>query len=135
MGCYNTGYQSFQKWYIGNVIRQILLADEDVAAQIKGNIFPIVAPEETKGDFIVYSRQRYAKEAVKTGIYQDACNVAVVGISDNYDKAIALASKIDNALTGYHVLDGKTQIKINLKDSTEVFEDNKYIETLLFEII
>ena len=111
------------------------MEDSDVQEQVNGKIFPIVAPEETKGDFIVYSRQKYAKEAVKVGIYEDRCDVAVVGISDNYDKAIALASKIDNALTGYHVLDGKTQIKINLKDSTEVFEDNKYIETLLFEII
>ena len=135
MGCFNTGLQSFQKWYIGNVIRTILIEDSDVQEQVKGNVFPIVAPEETKGDFIVYSRQKYAKEAVKVGIYEDRCDVAVVGISDNYDKAIALASKIDNALTGYHVLDGKIQIKINLKDSTEVYDDNKYIETLLFEII
>lgn len=135
MGCWNSGSQSLQKWFIGNTVRAILLADEDVSEQIGTKIFPLVAPEGTNGDFIVYSRERYAKQASKMGVYQDECDVAVVGISDNYDKAIALASKIDNALTGYHKLENGYEIKINLKNSSEVFDDGKYIETLLFEII
>ena len=134
MTCYNTGCQSNQKWYIGNDIRSILLGDEEVSKQVGSNIFPLVAPENTIGDFIVYSRQKYAKSTTKMGVYEDECQVAIVGISDNYDKAIALASKIDNALTGNHVVGDNVRIKIDLKDSTEVFDDNKYIETLLFEI-
>lgn len=135
MGCWNSGSQSLQKWFIGNTVRAILLGDEDVATQIGSKVFPLVAPENTNGDFIVYSRERYAKQASKMGVYQDECDVAVVGISDNYDKAIALASKIDNALTGYHKLENGYEIKINLKNSSEVFDDGKYIETLLFEIM
>lgn len=134
MGCYNTGNQSYQKWFIGNDMRSILLADEDVHEQVGNHIYPIVAPENTLGDFIVYSRQKYSKSETKMGVYSDECEVAVVAISDNYDNAIALASKIDNALTGYHVVGNNVKIKIELKDSTEVFDDNKYIETLLFEI-
>ncbi len=130
----NTALNSYQKWYIGNDIRAILLSDEAVSGQVGNHIYPCVAPEGTEGDFIVYSRQRYAKQEAKMGVYSDDCEVAVVGISDNYDNAIALASKIDNALTGQHVVSGGTRINIELKDSTEVFDDNKYIETLLFEI-
>lgn len=134
MSCYNTGCQSNQKWFIGNDIRNLLLADSGVSEQVGNHIYPIVAAEGTDGDFIVYSRQKYAKSSTKMGVYQDECQVAVVGISDNYDDAIALASKIDNALTGNQVIGDGIKVKLDLVDSMETYEDNKYIETLLFEI-
>jgi hypothetical protein len=129
----NTALNSYQKWFIGNDIRDILLADEEVSGQVGNHIYPIVAPENTIGDFVVYSRQKYSKDLVKQGVYQDECEVAVVCLSDDYDDAIALASKIDNALTGTHIKNG-VRIEIALKDSSETYDDNKYIETLLFSI-
>lgn len=134
MGYYNTGLNSYQKWFIGNDIRAILLNDEEIVKQVDSNIFPLIAPETTEGDFIIYIRNKYNKSAVKMGVYQDECEVAVVGISDNYDSAIALASKIDNALSGQHTLEGGVRLQITLSDSTETFEDDKYIETLVFTI-
>ena len=131
----NTSLNSPQKWFIGNDIRDILLADKEIASQVgEEHIYPLVAPEDTKGDFIVYMRQKYAKKFVKAGVYEDECEVAVIGVSDNYDNAMSLASKIDNALSGTHINDDGRRIDIILQDSTEVFEDNKYIETLVFEI-
>ena len=134
MGYYNTGLNSYQKWFIGNDIRAILLNDEEIVKQVGSNIFPLIAPETTEGDFIIYIRNKYNKSAVKMGVYQDECEVAVVGISDNYDSAIALASKIDNALSGQHTLEGGVRLQITLSDSTETFEDDKYSETLVFTI-
>lgn len=134
MACFNTGLNSYQKWFIGNDIRALLLKNEEVINQVGTNIFPLIAPENTSGDFIVYMRNKYNKTAVKQGIYQDECEVAVVGISDNYDDALALASKIDNALTGQHTLDNGVRLMITLADSTETFDDDKYIETLIFTI-
>lgn len=130
----NTALNSYQKWFIGNDIRDILLADSGVSEQVGSHIYPIVAAENTKGDFIVYIRQKYSKDSVKMGIYQDECEVAVVAVSENYDNAIALASKIDNALTGSHTNESGVKIDIILSDSTETYDDNKYIETLLFKI-
>ena len=123
-----------QKWYMGNVIRDILIADPDVYEQVGNHIYPIVAAENTKGDFIVYLRQKYTKLAVKQGIYQDECEVAVIAISDNYDDALRLAANIDAALTGTHTTEDGCRVDILLKDSTETFEDNKYIETLVYSI-
>ena len=134
MGCYNNGLGSYQKWFIGNDIRSILLKDEDILNHVGSNIFPLIAPESTEGDFIIYMRNKYSKTAVKMGVYQDECEVAVVGISENYDDAIALASKIDNALTGMHTLENGIRLQITLADSTETFDDDKYIETLVFTI-
>lgn len=130
----NRALNSYQKWFIGNDIREILLADQDVFAQVGNHIYPLVAAENTKGDFIVYLRQKYSKSSVKQGVYEDECEVAVIGISDNYDNAMALAAKIDNALTGSHINDEGYKIDITLIDSTEVYDDNKYIETLVFKI-
>ena len=130
----NTALNSYRKWFIGNDIRDILLADEAVFNQVGNHIYPIVAAENTVGDFIVYSRQEYAKNSVKQGIYEDTCRVAVVAVSDNYDNAVGLADKIDLALTGSHINDEGVTIDITLEDSTETFEENKYIETLLFRI-
>lgn len=131
--CYNTALQSHQKWFVGNDARAIMLADEDIVAQVGQNIYPLVAAEKTVGDFIVYSRSKYGKSDVKMGVYEDECTLAVIAVSDNYDSAIALASKIDNALTGSHQFEGY-KLTIRLEDSSEVFEDNKFIETLLFDI-
>lgn len=131
--CYNTGLNSYQKWFVGNDARAIMLADADIVAQVGQNIYPLVAAENTTGDFIVYSREKYGKKDVKMGVYEDDCQLAVIAISDNYDNAIALASKIDNALTGQHEI-GEYKLTFRLEDSTEAYEDNKYIETLLFAI-
>lgn len=134
MGCYNNGLGSYQKWAIGNDIRAFLLKDEDIVNHVGTKIFPLIAPESTVGDFIIYSREKYTKSTVKMGVYQDECEVAVVGISENYDDAIALASKIDNALCGLHTLENGVKLQITLADSSETFDDDKYIETLVFKI-
>jgi hypothetical protein len=131
---WNTGLGSFQKWNIGNIVREFLLSDEDIKGQVGNNIFPIVAPEDTTGDFIVYRRMQYSKQTVKMGVYQDTCMIAIVALSDNYDKSVELASKIDNALTGKRLLENGYKLQLELTDSTEMYEDNKYIQTIIFTI-
>ena len=124
-----------RKWYIGDAIRDILIADPDVYGQVGNHIYPLVAAENTKGDFIVYLRQKYGREFTKQGAYEDVCEVAVIAISENYDKAVELASNIDEALSGSYTNDEDgCKMDIMLLDSTETFEDNKYIETLVFSI-
>ncbi len=126
---------SCRKWFVGNAIRDMLLADPDVSNQVGNHIYPLVAAENTKGDFIVYLRQKYGREFTKQGAYEDVCEVAVIAISENYDKAVELASNIDEALSGSYTNDEDgCKMDIMLLDSTETFEDNKYIETLVFSI-
>lgn len=130
---FNTYLGSYQKWSIGNDLRDIMLADNSIKKMVGNNIYPLVAPEKVDGEFIIYGREKYSKPAVKSGVYDDECLVFMTAVSDNYDKAIALASLIDNALTGTHCNEN-VRIEISLYDSTETFNDNKYIETLIFKI-
>lgn len=132
--CYNNGCGSLKKWDIGNTVRAILMADADIHNMVGNNIYPIVASEDVNGDFIVYRRDRYGKAATKIGVYKDECELYVTAVSDNYDNGITLAYLIDTSLVGEHILENGKRISIELTDSTESFEDNKYIETLLFTI-
>ena len=132
---HNTGLKSHQKWQIGNDIRVLLLADADIVQAVGQNIFPVIAPVDTDGDFILYKREKYSKNWTKMGVVEDDCQISITVISDNYDSATAIASMIDNCLTGQHFIkDNTVRMNIDLVDSTEDFEDNKYFEVLLFRI-
>lgn len=130
--CINIG--SFQKWRIGNEVRALLLNNPDIVQKLGHNIYPIVAPENTDGEFIIYQRDKYRKSWTKMGIYEDECHLYVMAIADDYDAAIDLAEMIDNTLTGKHTTEKGEGFTMDLIDSGEDFTDNKFIETLLFEI-
>ena len=131
----NAGLKSYQKWQVGNDIRELLLADDSIVEAVGQNIFPVIAPVDTVGDFILYKREKYSKQWTKMGVVEDDCQISVTVISDNYDNATSIAMMIDNALTGLqYIKDNTVRINIDLVDSTEDFEDNKYFEVLLFRI-
>ena len=64
------------KFKITSIIRQMLIDDEilrnyisvTVDGEIEYKIYPIVAPEGTAGDFIVYYREQYSKKYIKMGV-------------------------------------------------------------------
>ena len=116
---------------IATEIRAILLSSEDIKEAIGEKVFPIIAPENTVGDFIAYQRDSYKPDSTKFGIYQQVPIVNVVAISENYDRSQHLASLIYDTLSGDFA---DPDIHIELEDSTEDFIDNKYIQVLQFSI-
>lgn len=132
--CGNRALCSMQKWHIGNDVRTILINDAEIAGRVGEDIYPIVAPEGTMGAFILYQRIKYSKDTVKAGVYEDVCHLLLTAVADNYDLALDLASLIDNALVGKHKNDFGEEFSIRLLDSSETFDDNKFIEELTFEI-
>lgn len=125
---------SLQKWKIGNDVRALLLDNAELVDRVGTDIFPIVAPENTDGEFILYQRDKYRKSWVKQGVYEDECHLLITAVADDYDAALDLAEMIDNTLTGKHINNEGKQFSMDLIDSTEEYSDNKYVETLLFEI-
>ena len=107
---------------IATEIRAILLSSEDIKEAIGEKVFPIIAPENTVGDFIAYQRDSYKQDSTKFGIYQQVPIVNVVAISENYDRSQHLASLIYDTLSGDFA---DPDIHIELEDSTEDFIDNK----------
>lgn len=117
------------KWKATIIVRTILLASPEIAAAIKENIFPLVAPKNTEGDFIVIQRDKYSKIRSQMGVANEDCQVFVNIVSDDYDRSYKLAELVDRALEGEH-----NGLSIQLMDSTEDFESDKFIQVLLFKL-
>ena len=122
------------KFRIGTSIRKLLIENAAVKEFVGEQIFPLVAPQETKGDLIVYYRDEYSKDYTKMGVYNDNCKVYVVIVSEDYDRSQEIAEAVNEALECTFFQNTDNQIQIRLSDSTEDYADNKYIQVLLFEI-
>lgn len=125
------------KFKVTTFLRQLLLADDKIVSFIDDKIFPIVAPKDTEGDFIIYQRDGYSKERTKMGVASQAAQVYVNVWSDDYDRSQEIAFLINECLEGTFkdTDDPDLSTTIKLTDSSEDFEDDKYIQILLFEIL
>jgi hypothetical protein len=119
------------KFKITTKIRDVLLAVPEITAIVGEKIYPIVAPDKTEGDFIVYQREKYSKKYTKMGIYEQLCLVNVIAVSGDYDNSQELAYRINEALEGIHP---GLNMDIRLEDSIEYYGDSKYVQELLFDI-
>lgn len=119
------------KLAITTEVRGILLASEEIAEMIGDKVFPIVAPNETKGDFIIYQRDGYVQEYTKMGVARQIPTVFVNAVSDDYDRSLRLASLIYDALSGSF---SNPDMTIKLEDSTEDYADKKFFQVLQFSI-
>lgn len=126
--------QAFTKFSITTDIRKLLIENVELQSIINSNIFPILAPEGTTGDFIIYYRDKYSKEYVQRGIINEQCTVWIGAVSDNYDRSQRIAQLINEAIEGNHKNTSGYDYECRLLDSTEDFEDKKYIQILVFEI-
>lgn len=119
------------KLKITTEVRSILLNSPEIFELIGERVFPLVAPADTDGDFIVYQRDGYKTEYTKMGRCIDKPMVYINTVSDDYDRSQDLASIV------YELLEGDFEspnMRIRLEDSTEDYADGKYIQVLLFSI-
>ncbi|WP_042372641.1 hypothetical protein [Bacteroides neonati] len=119
------------KLKITTEVRSILLNSPEIFELIGERVFPLVAPADTDGDFIVYQRDGYKIESTKMGRCIDKPMVYINTVSDDYDRSQDLASIV------YELLEGDFEspnMRIRLEDSTEDYADGKYIQVLLFSI-
>jgi len=122
------------KWRAGEYLREILLGDEDIAALVNEHIYPIIAPENTVGAFIVYNRVKYTRDYSKFGLTEDVARIDVTIISEDYDQTLDLAELVDAVLSGTHNSEDGLKLTFKLHDSQEGFEDFKYFQTLTFDV-
>ena len=123
------------KWFVGNDVRDMLLQESALTQYVGENIYPVIAPEGTKGPFILYQRDKYKKSYTKMGVFEEECHLLITVVADDYDIANALAYMIDTILQGRHDNpETGCNLTIELYDSTEGFDDNKYFENLTYAI-
>lgn len=123
---------SISKFKVTTAMREILLASSEIKALIGDKIFPIVATEGTKGDFIVYQRDEYSQDLTKMGRAGEDCKVFLFAVSEDYKRSQDLAAVAKDVLEGRY---SDPTMEIWMEDSTEIYEDNKYKQVLLFNVI
>lgn len=116
---------------ITNVLRNILLDDKSIQQLVERKIYPLVAPKDTTGDFVVYKRDKYSRDSTKMGISQEASDVIYSVVSSNYNNSVAIAGAIKEALHGKFP---SHHFEAYFEDSEEDFVDGKFIQLLLFKI-
>lgn len=116
---------------VTNDVREILMRSEEIQQLIGTKIFPVIAPENTVGDFICYQRDGYKGVQSKFGLAMQEPLVFVNVVSEDYDRSQQIASAVCDVLEGSH---REMRIRITLEDSSEDYEDDKYIQIMLFSI-
>ena len=53
------------KWFVGNAVRDVLVADENIQRAVGEDIYPVVAPEGTVGPFILYQRDKIGRASCR----------------------------------------------------------------------
>lgn len=80
------------------MVREVLLADAEVAGMVGANIFPLFAPAGTKGDYILYAREDGGEEPGQMGNVEEKAVVTINVNSVDYDRGLELAEKVRTAL-------------------------------------
>lgn len=123
---------SEHKVKIAQVIRGLLLQNNDVATLIDDKIVPVIASEDTEGDFVTYKRFSYSQEfQTKMGLTSEKCQILLEVVSEDYDRALEIGYIISNYLVG----DWKDpDMRISIEDSDEDYKDKKFYQIFLFNV-
>lgn len=124
------------KFSVCTLIRERLLNDEKIKELVGTQIYPIIAPEGTTNNYIVYVRDEYSIDRTKTGIAFHNCIVFISCVSSSYDESQEIADAVFQCLDGKYKINSE-QHNINaieLVDSTEDYNGDCYIQTLSFSI-
>lgn len=124
------------KFSVCTLIREKLLEDEKIKELVGTQIYPIIAPEGTTNNYIVYVRDEYSIDRTKVGIAFHNCIVFISCVSSSYDESQKIADAVFQALDGKYKINTEQHNinSIELIDSTEDYDGDVYIQTLSFSI-
>lgn len=119
------------------LVRALLLSRGEIQSLVGQKVFPVIAPDETEGDFITLTRVDYERDRSKQGIYSNVVVLEVAIVSDDYDRGVRLAEEVDNLLEvdGLLAFDPASRLlSVALISSSEDYQEYKYIQILNYEI-
>lgn len=118
----------------GAILRNILLSDEEVKAKTN-KVFP-VATDAAQLPYILYRRAALAHNPTKSGMPgADTVTMEVVCYTAKYAEGVELAEAARAALDYKQgELDGVRMRSCILIDSEEGYEDDAYVQQLVFQV-
>ena len=117
----------------GEIIRAILIADSEVAARAK-KVFPVVE-DSAELPYIVYRRTQLEQEPTKAGRGADTVGIEILCYTQHYTEGVELAEAVRGALDGVQgESDGLVMRSCYLADSEEAWQDDAYVQQLVFNV-
>ena len=117
----------------GEIIRAILIDDDEVAARTK-KVFPVV-PDSAELPYILYRRTQLTKEAVKGRVGADTVCIEILCYTADYTECVELAEAVRAALDNVqYKIDGLAMRSCKLSDSEEGWQADAYVQQLVFEV-
>ncbi len=120
---------------IGKLIYNNLSDISEVTDRVGGNIYPIVAPDQTTFPFIVYTRTNaYVNITTKDGYMGDVVTFQISVASDTYIESCEIANEVRNGFENCQISSEDLLLyNIRMTNCSETFSDDTYIQTLYFE--
>lgn len=117
----------------GEIIRAILIEDSEVSARVN-KIFPVVE-DSAELPYIVYRRTQLEQTPTKGGRGADMAGIEILCYTEHYTEGVELAEAVRNALDGVQgESDGLVMRSCYLTDSEEAWQDDAYVQQLVFNV-
>ena len=117
----------------GEIIRAMLLEDPEVAARTN-KIFP-VATDRADLPYILYRRTQLEQATIKGRQGADTVGIEVLCYTKGYTAGIELAEAVRAALDNKQgEIDGLVMRSCFLSDSEEAWQDDAYLQQLVFTV-
>lgn len=117
---------------INKYIYAILSSSNELKEIVGGNIYPLVAEEETTFPFVVFRRSNMTPNYAKKQAANDSVSFVVSIADTNYSKTVDIAEIIRHNLELHS--DDYFQL-IQLESVSEDFVENAYVQELNFNAI
>lgn len=117
----------------GEIIRDILVNNAEVAAHAK-KVFPVVE-DSAELPYIVYRRTQLEQEPAKGRRGADTVGIEILCYTQHYTEGVELAEAVRDALDGAQgEKDGLVMRSCYLADSEEAWQDDAYVQQLVFNV-
>nr|DAY89204.1 MAG TPA: Protein of unknown function (DUF3168) [Caudoviricetes sp.] len=117
----------------GEIIRDILANNAEVAARAK-KVFPVVE-DSAELPYIVYRRTQLEQEPAKGRRGADTVGIEILCYTQHYTEGVELAEAVRDALDGAQgEKDGLVMRSCYLADSEEAWQDDAYVQQLVFNV-
>ena len=117
----------------GEIIRGILIEDPEVMARAK-KVFPVVE-DSAELPYIVYRRTQFEQDPTNRFRGADSVTIEVLCYAADYTEGVELAEAVRAALDyAKGESDGLVMRSCYLSDSEEAWQDDAYVQQLIFRI-
>jgi len=114
---------------INKHLYSLLSGDAELEGMVGNNIYPLIAEEDVKFPFIIFSKTSLTPEYNKCGVTGDVISFSVAIAAQNYFQTVDIAEKVRGILELHR---DSYFTRVEFSGVTEEYMEDSYIQTLNF---